>query len=305
MEAERISVNRENLSIWPDKNELHRLRMFFRIIGQMDAAHNSTPPLAALTCTQCGGELHPDEGQIFLVCPYCAATVYLDKARVVFHWSIAPTLDESQARSALYRWMSGSQTVKDLDKKSKVVGQEFRYFPLWYLVWSGGKEEQTGLQPAAATSITELTHMKLPAGDLRKYESGLDAQAEPPSVPVETAVGWFRQKYGAVEVRETALVHVPIFIFKYNYRGQVYTAVVDAASGTVLASLYPAKAEVPYLLVGAVTAVVYLCLALFPIFGAVSGGDNGGWMGMLFCAGLGIVAAPILMGWALWVASKV
>jgi hypothetical protein len=271
----------------------------------MDASPHSPPSLSVLNCTQCGGELHPDEGQIFLVCPYCSATVYLDKARVVFHWYVAPTQDANQARSALFRWMSGSQTVKDLDKKSQVVGQDFRYFPLWYLVWSDGKIEQTGLQPAAATSINELGQMKLPAGDLRKYESGLDAQSEPPTVPLETAVGWFRQKYGSVEVRETALVHVPIYVFKYNYHGQVYTAVVDAANGTVLASLYPAKAEVPYLLVGAVTALIYLCLALFPIFGVISGGDDGGGIGLVLCAGVGIVAAPILMGWAMWVASKV
>jgi hypothetical protein len=46
-------------------------------------------------CTHCGGELHPDQGQIFLTCPYCSSTVYLDKSQVVFHWYMAPTLDEN------------------------------------------------------------------------------------------------------------------------------------------------------------------------------------------------------------------
>jgi hypothetical protein len=100
-------------------------------------------------------------------------------------------------------------------------------------------------------------------------------------------------------------VHVPIFLYKYNFRGQMFTAVVDAASGTVLASLYPPKAEVPYLLVGGVAAAVYLCLALFPIIGAFSGNGDGAGMGMVLCSGLGLFAAPILLGWALWVASKV
>jgi predicted RNA-binding Zn-ribbon protein involved in translation (DUF1610 family) len=269
----------------------------------MDATPLSSPP--ALTCTQCGGELHPDEGQIFLTCPYCAATVYLDKSRVVFHWYVAPTLSAEQARSALFRWMSGSQTVKDLDKKSQVVGQDFRYFPLWYHIWSGGKDEQMTLQPAAATSITELAQIKLPAGDLRKYEAGLDAQSEAPSVPLEAAAAWLTQAHGKVDVRETALVHVPIYIFKYNYRGRVFTAIVDAANGTVLASLFPAKAEAPYLLVGGVAALIYLCLALIPVFGALSGGEDGVLTGMLLCSGLGAVAAPVLLAWAVWVASKV
>ncbi len=87
-----------------------------------------------LNCTQCGGALHPDEGQIFLTCPYCGATVYLDPAQVVFHWYLAPTLNPQQAGGELYRWMSGSQTVKDLDKKAQVVGQSFEYFPLWYFL---------------------------------------------------------------------------------------------------------------------------------------------------------------------------
>ena len=56
------------------------------------------PPEDALTCAQCGGELHPDEGQIFLTCPFCSSTVYIDKRRVVFHWYLAPTLDEAKAR---------------------------------------------------------------------------------------------------------------------------------------------------------------------------------------------------------------
>jgi hypothetical protein len=63
----------------------------------------------AVARTMCG-ELHPDEGQIFLTCPYCGSTVYLDKSQVVFHWYLAPTLDETQARASLARWMSGSQT---------------------------------------------------------------------------------------------------------------------------------------------------------------------------------------------------
>jgi hypothetical protein len=124
-------------------------------------------------------------------------------------------------------------------------------------------------------------------------------------VPLEAAAAWLTQAHGKVDVRETALVHVPIYIFKYNYRGRVFTAIVDAANGTVLASLFPAKAEAPYLLVGGVAALIYLCLALIPVFGALSGGEDGVLTGMLLCSGLGAVAAPVLLAWAVWVASKV
>ena len=105
---------------------------------------------------------------------------------------------------------------------------------------------------------------------------------------------------------EMALVHVPVYLYKYQFKGQGYTALVDAASGTVLANLYPAKAEAPYLTVGMVTAMVYLCLALAPIIGGLSGSDSSGLtIGGAVCVGGGLLAAPILFMWAYWVASKV
>jgi hypothetical protein len=69
------------------------------------------PYAAVQTCTQCGGGLHPDEGRSFLVYLFCAATVYVDKTRVVFYWYAVPNLDEPQARSAMCDVYSGLQPV--------------------------------------------------------------------------------------------------------------------------------------------------------------------------------------------------
>jgi hypothetical protein len=265
----------------------------------------SQPPVVQLTCTQCGGELHPDEGQSFIVCPFCSAAVYVDKSRVVFHWSVTPTLDAPQAQAALRRWMSGNQTVKDLDQKSQITGQAFRYFPLWYFRWKSADREQVALEPAAATSVTELARLNLPAGDLVRYDSALDGDAEPPSVPLEAGLEWFAHRHPQAQIEETSLVHVPIFIFKYLYRGETYTAVVDAANGTVLANIFPAKAELPYRMVGSVAALVFLCLALLPVGGAIVDNSGGGAVGLALCTGLGIIAAPVLIAWAAWVAAKI
>lgn len=261
-----------------------------------------------LSCTQCGGELHPDEGQSFLTCPYCSATVYVDKARVVFHWTVSPTLSEQQAIAALYRWMSGSQTVKDLDKKAKVTGQAFQYFPIWYFKWNTSQGEQETLRPAAATAITELSSMKLPAGDLKRYDTSIDSLAVSPTVPIEAAMEWEQQ--GSVKtllpgkrtIQETAIVHVPVYFYQYTYASKTYTAVVDAASGMVMANLFPPKAEAPYLAVGLVTALVYLCLATLPLF-AMAGSSPELWIAAFLV--IGMIVTPILFGWAFWVASKV
>ncbi len=313
------------------------------------------PISTVLNCSQCGGELHPDEGQIFLTCPYCGATVYLDKSRVVFHWYVAPTLNDQDALGALNRWMSGSQTVKDLDKKARVVGQSFQYFPVWYFKWHNQGKEEVALQPAAATSVSELASLKIPAGDLRKYDPALDAQSAAPTVPLEAGLEWVRHKNpgaalaasnsvigrfamlaelsgdkarpadpaastersssgrsasegaegrrtAAPAMEEMSIVHIPLYFFKYAFRSQTYTAVVDAASGTVLANLFPAKQEAPYLLVGMVTALVYLCLALMAL---VNWGSTGCGIGLAIIIGLGVIAAPFLFAWAYWVASRV
>ncbi|MBN1953896.1 MAG: hypothetical protein JW900_02490 [Anaerolineae bacterium] len=257
-------------------------------------------------CTQCGGELHPDEGQRFVTCPYCSSTVYLDKSCVVFHWYLAPTLDEGKARAALARWMAGNETVKDLDKKSRVVAVTFQYFPIWYLKQRREGRENIFLELAAATSVSELKRLHLPAGDLRRYDPVLDATAQPPTVPLQAALDWLAERnVDAAEIVESALVHVPLYAFKYQYDDQRYTAVVEGATGRVFANIYPAKAEAPYLFVGGLTAAVFFCLATLPVAGALIEGGEGLGIGLLLLLALGVPAALLLLGLAAWVASRV
>ena len=177
--------------------------MISAIISGMDAA----VPASTLNCSQCGGELHPDEGQIFITCPFCGTTVYIDKSRVVFHWALAPTLNQEQAQAALMRWMAGNQTVKDLDRKAVISGFTFEYFPIWMFKHRdrAGTETVT-LAPAAATSVTEIAHIKLPAGDLTKYDQSIESQARLPTVPLKTAFAWMGiEQIPAEEIVEQAL----------------------------------------------------------------------------------------------------
>lgn len=265
-------------------------------------------PENILSCTQCGGELHPDEGQIFLTCPFCNSTIYIDKSRVVFHWYLAPTLDEAKARGALSRWMAGNQTVKDLDQKARITEATFQYFPMWYFKEQrAGGREQIHLMPGAATAISEIVHLRLPAGDLRKYNQEVDAQAVAPSVPLQAALSWLAAEQHASEaqVAEQSLVHIPLYIFKYTYQNTLYTALVEGATGEVIANIYPAKAEAPYLVVGGLAALVYLCLALFPVIGGIANGSSGAAVGLGLCAAAGLIAAPVFFALAAWVAAKI
>lgn len=267
---------------------------------------SAAAPTTTFSCPQCGGALHPAEGQIFLTCPYCGSAVHADRSRIVFHWYLAPTLDSARAQAALARWMAGNQTVKDLDRKAHLISTAFAYFPVWYVRRQGAGEGLTLLEPAAATSVTELKSLRLPAGDLRKYESHLDAEAVAPTVPLETIFGWLAERGVARDqVAEAALVHLPLFTFKYAYQGRTYTAVVEAATGSVFANLYPPKAEAPYLAVGAAAAATFLCLSTAPVLGFLAGSLDGLGLGLLACGGLGLLAAPLLFALAAVVAARV
>ena len=202
--------------------------------------------------------------------------------------------------------MAGNDTVKDLDKKSRILGQTFQYFPVWYFKVKNGEKEQIFLEPAAATSVTELRNINLPAGDLRKYEDSLTVQSVEPSVPLSAAQEWLAQKQVNIQqIVECALVHIPIFTFKYGFNNRMYTAVVEAATGRTLANIFPAKAEAPYLAVGCAAAAVFLCLASILALSLVGNSGFSTGIGSLICIGGGLVAAPILFAVASWVASRV
>jgi hypothetical protein len=123
---------------------------------------------------------------------------------------------------------------------------------------------------------------------------------------LQAALQWRSQlASGAGQVAEQSLVHIPLYNFKYTFQGRTYTALVEGATGSVFANIYPAKAEAPYRAIGCITALVFLCLALIPIIGAASEGGDGAGIGVAVCIGSGLIAAPILFGVAAWIAAKV
>lgn len=269
------------------------------------AAGPAPAPQAALTCSQCGGILQPAEGQIFLTCPFCSSTVFLDKSRVVFHWSLACTIKPEDAQAALRRWMAGNQTVKDLDRKATIVSQDFAFFPLWYFRAGAAGGETVYLEPAAAIEVRELKQLPLPPGDLIKYNPDLDSQARMPDVSL-AAVTQRLAAAGMAEgdVHERALVHVPLYTFKYTLGKETYTALVDGAAGRVFAGIYPAKWEAPYLTIAGVSALLYFLISWIPTISNMGGGAALGAGLTLYAVAAALLAVPIFLV-ALWIAAKV
>lgn len=272
----------------------------------MTTASAASPARAEIHCAQCGGVLHPDEGQLFLSCPYCQSAVYLDKSRVVFHWSLRCTVAPEAAAANLRRWMAGNHTVKDLDRKAAVVSDAFQYFPLWYVKTRQSGHEKIYLEPAAAISISEIKSLEIPAGDLEKYDSALDAQALAPTVPLPALQRWLDARGVTPEVTaETALIHLPIYVFKYQFAGRSYAAMVEGATGKVFANVFPPKAEAPYYLVAAASVAGFLVISSFPIIGYMLGETAGAMGGLLAClVGGGLFAIPVF-ALAAFVSAKV
>ncbi len=241
--------------------------------------------------------MNPDEGQVFLTCPYCGSAVFLDKSKVVFHWARACTVTPEAAAASLRRWMAGNQTVKDLDTKSRVTSSTFQYFPMWYAKARQNGKETVYLEPAAATSISEIKSLDIPAGDLKKYDPALDAQAVAPSVPYPAMLDWLAaRRVAADQVAEAALVHLPVYIYKYDFAGRSYTAMVEGASGKVFANIFPAKAEAPYFMVAAVATLGFMCVSTFPVIGILSNSGSGAGLGFLAClVGAVLVAVPVFV----------
>lgn len=214
-----------------------------------------------IKCTQCGGDVTVREGDKFLKCPFCGSALFIDRRRVVYHHILTPTVTADQARAALKRWMAGNQTVKGLEREAAGASLRFTFFPVWLFKVRQGGGESVQLLPAAATPIAEYRRLTLPAGDLQFFRPELVAGQEVKAVEVmyDAAQAWLAQTGVKPEdVAESSLVHVPVYEVRYDYKGKPFQGLVDAASGKVIAEVFPRKAEVPYVLATAVTFLVFL-----------------------------------------------
>ncbi|MCP4202155.1 MAG: hypothetical protein GY769_09490 [bacterium] len=223
----------------------------------MVAQVDSEPP--QVTCPQCGGENSLRSGESFFACAFCGTTLFLDRSAIVAHYRLPRLVDRKQAQAALRRWMAGNDTVKDLDRKSKISAIDAVTFPMWLFRWRKGKRESVTVEPAAPTPMPVLADLSIPAGKLDPYDGAEEgAEAVPVAIPLETARGWVEQRgVTADEVTEVALVEIPLWRASYEYSGETFFSIVEGSTGRVLASVFPEKAESPYILVAVLGLILF------------------------------------------------
>jgi DNA-directed RNA polymerase subunit RPC12/RpoP len=213
----------------------------------------------AVACTQCGASIEPRAGERLLKCPYCGTALVVDGSATLIHEVMVPTIPLEQVPAHLRRFLGGTATVADLDKKARLGDAELEYFPFWAFTVVGREGERVVLQPAAPSSLQGLQGLELPPGDTQPMREELTAGSRvvEPEVPLETARGWLTARYGEVSIRQAVLYHLPMFRTPYTWQGRTYRAAVDGVSGKVFPADFPAKAEAPFVGVAALAIVVF------------------------------------------------
>ncbi len=219
----------------------------------------------SVACTQCGASIEPRAGERLLECPFCSTALVVDGSGTLFHEVMVPTVAADQVSAHLRRFLGGTSTVADLDRKAKLGEPLLEYFPFWAFTVAGKKGERVVLQPAAPSSLQGLQGIELPAGSTQPMKAEITGEAPvvEPEIPLETAREWLTAKLGETEIRQTVLYHLPMYRTPYSWQGKGYQAAVDAVSGKVFPADYPAKAEAPFVGVAALALVVFGLEGLF------------------------------------------
>lgn len=263
-------------------------------------------PATELVCQQCAAPLRVTPGSQFVTCEFCSTDNFVDKSGVVIHYAVQTTVREADAVAALRRWMAGNQTVKGLAEQAQITETTYQLFPMWMVRVQANGAERIYLEPAAATSITELTELTIPAGSITAYDHALDAYAIDPTVPYATVKSWLADNHqvSSGAIRSVSLVHVPIYVCKYTYEGEGYTAVIDGATSEVFAAIFPSKWETPYQAIGGLGCLGYFLISLIPLFGFASVSASGAAVAMVIYCVLAVLLAIPIFAAAVFISSK-
>ncbi|MCP4359796.1 MAG: hypothetical protein GY796_17450 [Chloroflexi bacterium] len=266
-----------------------------------------SPAPTEILCNQCTAVLPVEQGASLAVCEFCGTTNHLDKSEAVLHYVARETVREDAAAAALRRWMGGNATVKNLDKKATIKPPQFQLWPMWLVRADVKGAEKLFLKPGAAVSVLDLTQMSIPAADLEPFDYMLAAEAVAPTVPLKAVKKWLADDnhLSAGAIKETSLVHLPVYLFDYEFEGRMYTAVVDAATGQVFADLFPSKQEVPYMAIGSLGCALYFCAALVPFIAYISAGGVGLGVGLLIYLVAAVIMAVPIFAAAAYVSAKI
>ncbi|MDH7508639.1 MAG: zinc ribbon domain-containing protein [Methanomassiliicoccales archaeon] len=220
--------------------------------------------MASIKCPKCGAAVLIDAGTKFTKCAFCRTEIYIDKSGAGFYYIIPFAVRENDAIGIFRRWAAGPSRAKDLDKKAEIALVKNAYFPVYMFKRRVNGKEQVFVEPAASTTLPGLHRLKIPAGDLRIFDSSFDKQgAELVNLDIEM-LSYLNSLPG--ERVEQALVFFPIWRIDYIFDGKKYDVVIDGSSGEVFSSSFPARSSMGYMLVATVGFIAFVAEGLLAVF---------------------------------------
>jgi len=125
----------------------------------------------------------------------------------------------------LRAWLKKTGVEEDV----KDIRIDFKLFPVWHASFENGK---TVTQPAARTLHTEISSIKIPAGDLKAFDQNTSlTEAVAPTVRHEAAAVWTTDTHDEKrEIKRLWLVYLPIYFIDYRENGERHRASVVGES---------------------------------------------------------------------------
>jgi hypothetical protein len=199
--------------------------------------------MASRSCPQCGAVLPDTSG--FSECDYCGATLHLGVPAGVAHEILRPQIARAEVDVHLERWLRSRDTLG----RATVRDARLVYVPLWTV---------PGREPVPAAVLNEAH--PLPPAEARPFQAELAGEAEvvEPGIPLASVV-----PDAAHPPEGTRLVHVPFWRVAYGIGTRDHEALVEAVSGRVTPTSFPAAAGERWLDVLNVVVMAAVFLAVF------------------------------------------
>jgi hypothetical protein len=220
-----------------------------------------------LSCPQCGGAVPLRGESIFLDCPYCDSALYVEADTLYRRTVLAPALRSwHEARACVEEWAGREHGRRGVTAMQEVMDgllrPEMRYFPVWVLRTKHGGVH---VEPAAVTAAMEMWKLDIEAG--RIMATPLRDEALPmPEVPRQAALAWAaRRGVDPATIAEIGLAYVPVYVLHCSHEGELFTVVVEASTGRVLADTPPPTLGLSW------RTISYLSCVAFLVAGSISG----------------------------------
>jgi len=212
--------------------------------------------MATTNCPKCGARVEFDAGTKFTKCSHCGTEIYIDRSGAGFYYIIPFSVKENDAVGMFKRWAAGSTKAKDLDKLAQIGIMKRKYFPVYMFKRDVNGKEEVHVEPAGSTTLPGLHSLKIPAGDLKTFDDKFDLGGAELIKPDIEMLPYLSSLPG--KAKEQALVYFPIWEVYYVFNGKRYEVVIDASSGEVFSSEFPARGSGAYIAVALVGFLAFI-----------------------------------------------